>query len=370
MQDSSILKTFAVESSNSTAQINRKDNDRVYFIYNPKSKDKIEISFPFIPDEMSYSYSANFQSQNVLGRISPVFLYTNGSAIVYAFSVNFHEDLLPQTSVIYGDIEKELSKDKNTTNMNIVDFVEKIKMLSYPIKNNFNEISFTQVYFQLGEIAGYGFVKTSIQWQKPYRNGHYTNCSISFEFTQEIPIQMPELQIKRAKTTFDDLVYDYQISLNISASEARTFVANLNDLGYNTSISDLLKGSEISTNARINLAKKEYDYTVARLEKIYGIFASGRGDQNNKKLELIHELNKNSNQYILNNYTQFTTNNDEESKKIKDIKENFLKYLDYYYNDVNKNMTRAQFEAVKNEVFGLLEDLQRNAEERVYAASR
>ena len=144
---------------------------KLYF-YRLGSKDNeaIEINLDIIPQNIKYSYSSSFASQ-VLGKPSPAFLYTGGSDATYSFSIDIHEDMLPSE---YN---------------NIVEFVDKIKQLSYPAereaKSQTYEESLRTVYFQIGSIAGKGSVNTSVTWQKPFRKGNYVMATIGFTIVVE-----------------------------------------------------------------------------------------------------------------------------------------------------------------------------------------
>ena len=69
-------------------------------------------------------------------------MYTGGSDKQYTFSVTIHEDM--------EDVRKHGS---------IIDFVNKVKALSYPVNNNQDLPYLKNVYFQLGIIQGRGISK-------------------------------------------------------------------------------------------------------------------------------------------------------------------------------------------------------------------
>ena len=133
-----------------------------------------EITIDVIPEELGYSYTSNWSENSPIGRISPIYQYVNGSEKAYDFSITVHEDML--------------NKNKYKS---IVDFVDAIKSMSYPIYKTsgglINVMSFPRIFFTLGEIQGYCIVNTSINWRGPFRDGRYTVVQIDFNIIIDAP---------------------------------------------------------------------------------------------------------------------------------------------------------------------------------------
>lgn len=163
---------------------------------------------PFIPDSVSYSYNANFTSQSFLGRKSPIFIYSNGSKKAYSFSIAMSEDILDSVTIM-----KDGQKKKP---VDLIELVDNIKMLSYPVKTINGIVSFPQTFFQVGLLSGYGIIQTSIEWKKPFRNGHYINVSISFDITVEKDITMPKLTTIYQQVESEGIFYDLIMRVDLS----------------------------------------------------------------------------------------------------------------------------------------------------------
>lgn len=176
--------------------ISSQEFDSVILVYN--NGDYLNLNLEeitikkIIPETVSYSYSANFQNNSVLGRFSPIYVYTSGSDETFSFAITIHEDMID-------------SKKYPT----IIDFVDTIKSLSYPRYNKKNLLVFPRIYFQLGKFAGFGIVDTDITWQKPIRNGRYIVAKITFTIRLEEKVKVPSST--NMITTIKGLEDDYDL---------------------------------------------------------------------------------------------------------------------------------------------------------------
>lgn len=348
------MNNIAIPTMTADSTAARLSKEKLYLIYEPISDNRIELSIPFIPDTVSYSYNAEFMSQNMLGRRSPVFLYTKGSAKVYSFSIILNEDLLG--SVI---ITKQNSRQKPK---DIVDFVNYIKMLSYPIANTLNGLSFPKIYFQLGSLAGEGIVNTSIDWRKPFRDGRYITVSISFTFTVEKEIKMPELTTITQLIDGTDSIFNDEVSrIDITDDELTEMSRNLLDKGYTVNVNNFLalsNGTDVLKDLKKTAAIENFDYQAQRLATIYDAFAATPGKEKIMDLEFMKVFNTEN-----FDYKSLYTKDNKDHKQIKNAKAAFKKYLDYYYKNINTDMTKNEYDAIINEVYLILENLQKFAEE-------
>lgn len=338
-------------------------SEELYFAYNPRSNnplERIEIEMPFIPDTVKYNYQANFQEQSVLGRLSPVFLYSSGSTKTYGFSIPVHEDILDEVKITKNGRPQ---KPKN-----VVDLVDYLKMLSYPISRIGQPVFFPQVYFMLGELAGYGIVNVSVNWAKPFfeNKGRYSNAVINFEVTIEQPVSMPtEPLVVNEETEFETLIYDYKIRFDLTDEQAREVVRGLG-AAYTGTVEDFISQNDVSDfvrNIKRDAAIESFDYQKQRIANIYQTFQTATGREFIEDLEIFKEVTG-------YNYQTLVTSDKTDAEQIKKIKDNFRKYLDYYYNNENTKMTREEYFQVLDSVFLMLEELQKLAEEiQGYAAS-
>ena len=329
----------------------QKELDKVYLVYNAHSNNRIEIAMPFIPDSVSYNYNANFTSQSFLGRKSPIFIYSNGSKKAYSFSIAMNEDILDSVTIM-----KDGQKKKP---IDLIELVDNIKMLSYPVKTINGIVSFPQTFFQVGLLSGYGIIQTSIEWKKPFRNGHYINVSISFDITVEKDIAMPKLTTIYQQVESEGIFYDIIMRVDLSEEEFEERMSYLKDKGYNVSLNNLLalsNGSDLLKSVKKTAAIENFEYQQKRLNGIYETFATSQGLEAITDLEFLKELQNVS-------YDSLYTEDKRDAKQIRKAKKAFEDYLTYYYDEVNTTMTRDEYDKIIDEVYTILEDLQRYAEE-------
>jgi len=329
----------------------------LYFIYNARSSnalEKVEIAIDkIIPDMVKYSYRANFQEQSLLGRRSPVFLFTNNSEKSYEFGLKFHQDFL--------NLVKITKNGETYQPESIVDFVEELKMLSYPANSLTREITFPQIYFELGELSGYGFVKVSVNWEKPWsvQTKNYMMATINFSVTIEESVSPPtEAQTRTESVEYDSLFYDYKISTNLTEEEAQDLKDRLGS-SYMGSVEDLISNSNVTQFAlafKESIATENYDYQVERLKNVYKLFQTSTGQELPKDLRIFLELSSYS-------YEDLYTEDSTDAKAINKAKNAFRSYLDDYFEDINTRMTRDEYYEVLDNVFTTLERLQQYAEE-------
>jgi hypothetical protein len=327
-----------------------KDLATLYIVYDMGNKNGnlSEITLKVLPESLAYSYSPNFQTQNLLGRLSPIYLYTGGSKKSYSFSIDIHEDILDKTKY-----------------KNITEFVDQVKSLSYPRLTTSGTLELAKVYFQLGEISGYGIVNTSTKWNKPFRNGRYVMATISFDITIEEKVEQVEVKTIPTKVNDVELIYEYKIASGFTQEEFNDVRALLASGGYSTEISDFttVGPSDALVKRNEEYARQEFDYQRQRLANIYGIFATADGTQKVKDIAIFKSRD-------LRNVYKLYTEDNSEAESIKEAKENFLKYMEYYYENVDRTMTPEEREFIENEVISILDSLQVLAEEIVgYGAS-
>lgn len=154
------------------------------YLYNINTEEWVFI--PVIPDSLSASYSANFQSVTTHGLIRPVRYYTGGSEKSVSFTIKMHEDLMHK-DLMREDLQyrylNTLDEYANAGS-NLYALVDVIKRLSEPSTDHKKQVLLPpKVYFQLGnQFAGTGHIDTSVSFSVPFRNGRYIMADISFTF--------------------------------------------------------------------------------------------------------------------------------------------------------------------------------------------
>ena len=173
--------TFKQERPEYIANLERQIIDELDFskptslyLYNINTEEWVII--PVIPDSLSASYSANFQSVTTHGLIRPVRYYTGGSEKSVSFAIKMHEDLQYKYS--------NKSDEYVNAGSNLYALVDVIKGLSEPSTDHKKQVLLPpKVYFQLGnQFAGTGHIDTSVSFSVPFRNGRYIMADISFTF--------------------------------------------------------------------------------------------------------------------------------------------------------------------------------------------
>lgn len=187
--------TFKQESPEYIANLERQIIDELDFskptslyLYNVNTEEWVII--PVIPDSLSASYSANFQSVTTHGLIRPVRYYTGGSEKSVSFAIKMHEDLQYR----YLNTSDEYANTKG----NLYALIDVIKKLSEPNTDHVRQVLLPpKVYFQLGnQFAGTGHVDTSISFSVPFRNGRYIMADISFTFVFHEIFRSNELTVE------------------------------------------------------------------------------------------------------------------------------------------------------------------------------
>jgi hypothetical protein len=146
------------------------------------------VDIQYTPESIADSYTASFSEHQILGRSSPVLIYTGGSSRGLSFSVVLHEDLVPG---------KDLAK-----------FCDKIRALSFPVYEN--GVREPRVYAKIGSMYSFwGVVNTTITYKPPVRDGKMIIAEVSFEFTR--------MRVIRTGTGLinDDAISAYEVERGI-----------------------------------------------------------------------------------------------------------------------------------------------------------
>lgn len=303
---------------------------KLYF-YRLDSNKAIEINLDIIPQNIKYSYSSSFASQ-ALGKPSPAFLYTGGSDATYSFSIDIHEDMLPSE---YN---------------NIVEFVDKIKQLSYPAereaKSQTYEESLRTVYFQIGSIAGKGSVDTSVTWQKPFRNGSYVMATIGFTIVLEHRFEVVRDQT-RERLVAGTEVYQDVLSVEYLNQLALQTLGEEYFFGYNM---DAVR-SEIYEGL-----VKTYNYNLEKLINLKKAFKIV--DPSGLIVDALSVIPEDPSKRQVTNSSVATYS--EAFKKL--TRDKVEEYMENYYKNINKDMLPKEKELIIETIMTLVNNLNEAAE--------
>lgn len=289
-----------------------------------------------IPDSLAYSYSPNYKANSVLGRVSPIQLYSSGSKKSYSFSLSLHEDML--VNMKYDTLE---------------DLVDAIKSLSYPKINRTGETYLPSVYFQIGEIAGKGIITTSHSWQKPFRDGHFVRVDINVSITVE-EIFPTAVMTKETQEVVDvgDKYVSYNDVVKISADSLLGYEDSFLMLTgrYNTATYDLISPDATYAEKKTNM-QFTADYFDASLAKMSSIFSILARDYYGSDLRAMNRV-------ISDLYTvKFDITNTKVSQDIETVTTNlenlrglFENALYEYYQNVDVNMTKEAYNSLLDEI--------------------
>lgn len=121
------------------------------------------IEFELIPETVSDNNSASFDAQDIRGRSNPIQGYNTSGPRTVSFSIQLHDDYC---------------KDGILTTVN------KLRALTYPAYGG--GVTPPSCYVRFGKMIRMKAVVTSVsvQWNKPYRNGVFTQAEVSLDFTE------------------------------------------------------------------------------------------------------------------------------------------------------------------------------------------
>jgi hypothetical protein len=333
----------------------------LYFVY-PLENNLIEIYMhDIIPESLSYDYSPNYSGKGTLGRMSPIQIYSGGSAKVYSFNLTIHEDMMI-----------------NTNYDNIIDFVDAIKSLSYPTISKEGILKKPQVEFHLGELSGLGIVKTSINWRKPFRDGRYILADISFNITVEEVLPSPEVEEIVIEEDTETII-TYSSKYKISRYYEEFFGDRLNVFTDQTSDFVTWDPSDEEKLSNIRFTAQEFNYAEELFSQIFNNFtvdevsvldetSLGYLTALQESVGSLGEVISNLNSAADDVYTHYNRNSsvpiyifqtDIESnlengisvlQLLDNIEQDFKTFLDDYYDNVDLEMSEDQYNRAVQEV--------------------
>ena len=333
-------------------------NDIIYFLVNKDSPNMEEIVIPVIPQSINYNYNANWTSIDVLGRLSPIHQYNNGSDITYSFELILHEDLFRTDS----------------NKVTLVSIVDKIKSLSYPRQlGNMSKPERLPIYFQLGEISGYCIVDTKVTWGKPLREGNYVFATVSFTLTaSEFDVQTAssrDLVVDETESVFTESVHNIGYSGGLSSSGIKLGQrVTMDNYLYDTSVSDLINREALEQANQINrtFKAKTFDLALEKLNNYYGDLRIWDEQMKDAGRQFTNPL-----QFITQMTNDLKTKPNEVYRKLQDKRylndliSQINSYVNTYY-DTNRDFTPSKRDAVIDGLTAIVYNLSTIASEVLY----
>lgn len=331
--------------------------DKIYFYKNVGSKPE-EIIIDLIPQEITYTYTPNFQEQSTLGRLSPLYSYINGSDKKIAFSVKLHEDL--------GSIRESYET--------LDGLVSKLKSLSYPSKTGG---ALEDVSFHLGEITGKGIVNTSVSWEKPFRDGRYLVANISFDITvtkEYTPVSSTEIT---ERVELPNGVYQEVPKLLYTTDmrdSLKHFIMDSTGSEYNTAFNDLLDptDSEEAKEYYLAQARQSFNYKAKVLINLYDMIElRGDGEKISSYLDSYINIKQHLDMYRSKVNNESITEKGESLIKnnLNSIRSAFKKYIEDEYEN-NKDIIPEERDSMITDIEQLFDSLLESLEgARKYGAN-
>lgn len=332
--------------------------ERLFFSYTPYTNDPNRLSDPapreinitnLVPESLSYSYSPIFSAQEVLGRMSPIQLYTGGSDKKYSFTIEIHEDML-----------NKITKGAYTR---IDDFVDDIKAMSYPYLDDADNLNAQRVYFEIGEVTGSGYVETSISWKKPIRDGRYIIVDISFNITVEEIYPKVDSDVAEEESTYKLSYATYYGNIRLDETTSQLITEMESFLGYELNISDFFSSDHISLeemNSNIKHAENYFDSAYIKFSNLLDMVATLDPDSDTidnlrgtvEKIESVgfgrfSEYWADSSLIHTETFDSFT----DVKSTLETLKDDLVEYIEEdYYKVVNTSLTTDERDAIISDI--------------------
>lgn len=136
---------------------------------------------PCFPQEISDSYSSTWQSQDVLGRSSPLAAYMYTGFRQVSFNLTFHREMVFDNDA-YKNIKtmsKSARESKYDHIQEIEDILKALKLACYPLYASNGLVSPT-IFFRFGQFTCKGYLESvSYTWKPPIIDNKYMVCDVS-----------------------------------------------------------------------------------------------------------------------------------------------------------------------------------------------
>ena len=136
---------------------------------------------PCFPQEISDSYSSNWQAQDILGRTSPLAAYMSTGFRQVSFNLQFHREMVFDNDE-YSKVKRMSQRNRNN-NYNHISEIEEIltslKLACYPMYATDGLVSPT-IFFRFGQFTCKGYLESvSYSWKPPIIDDKYMLCDVS-----------------------------------------------------------------------------------------------------------------------------------------------------------------------------------------------
>lgn len=326
-----------------------------------------------LPETLSFSYSPKYSEQAIIGRLSPIQIYSGGSNKIYSFTVTLHEDALLGSGY-----------------MRLTDIVDDIKSLSYPYYNEERMLNRPAIYFEIGEISGRGIINTAHAWKKPFRDGRYIVVDISFNVTLVEIFSAPTLVVNEKSivyngptlvyydkvklTSSDMLKYTKQAATDVDNAYNNYLTSNNNAFkniyfytydGYadNDAYSDFVVFGDSAYEVNLGISN-----TIKYFEELSAVSSAVIGAMGDVNLEnedistYISQLSDLSSSFTMSSLRSIigssTNSVANKIKELETLRDAFEQLLDYYYDNVDRDMTRDEYDLILGSFEAKLEKLE------------
>lgn len=174
-----------VESSDTISHISdafTKNTTGNYTLSNAFDKTHTIIKLPLYPDDISDGISASWQTQNILGRSSPVSSYMSTNYREVSFGFTLHRELLFDCNEYLNKVKGKGRTERNKVYSHIAlteEILSILRLACYPVYVQ-NGLMSPVVCFRFGEFFCKGFLESvSYTWKKPIIDNKYMVCDVN-----------------------------------------------------------------------------------------------------------------------------------------------------------------------------------------------
>ena len=137
---------------------------------------------PTFPENISDGFTANWQTQDILGRTSPMAAYSSTGFRTVSFDLQLHRELVFDNTNYNNYVRGKSQATKNSNYSHILEIEEiltALKLACYPLYANNGLVSPT-IYFRFGQWTCKGFLESiSYNWKPPIIDDKFMLCDVS-----------------------------------------------------------------------------------------------------------------------------------------------------------------------------------------------
>ena len=139
-------------------------DDFTFYILNQTTGTKIE--FDLVPEEISESFAASFESQDIMGRTAPIVGYSSSGPHTVSLNITVHAEM-------EGGIENMKKK------------IHQLVALTYPVFSG-DLLEPPKCFVRVGNMVGmYGYIESvDVSWEKPYTDMVFRKAEVSLSVNE------------------------------------------------------------------------------------------------------------------------------------------------------------------------------------------